>query len=138
MQEDALTHVVDVDRPPARFSTDLALGVHEGWTVTHVALQLAYFLGFSDVVLIGLDHRYSFEGRPNEARTLQGADTNHFSDRYFGYGQTWDNPDLERSEESYRAALEAFRRDGRRVRDATVDGACTVFPKADHREIFTV
>lgn len=133
--EDALTYAVNTDSAE-RFSTDLARGMHEGWTVTHAALQVAYHLGFADVVLIGLDHRYSYQGKPNEARVMEGADPNHFTDCYFGYGQTWDNPDLARSEESYRAALAAFREDGRQIRDATVDGACTVFPKADYKEVF--
>jgi hypothetical protein len=133
--EDALTYAVNTDSAE-RFSTDLARGMHEGWTVTHAALQVAYHLGFADVILIGLDHRYSYQGKPNETRVMQGADPNHFTDRYFGYGQTWDNPDLERSEESYRAALAAFRQDGRLVQDATVDGACMVFPKADYRQVF--
>ena len=136
LQEDALTHIVPTDAPPARFSTNLASGLHEGWTVTHAALQVAYHLGFSDVVLIGLDHRYAYQGAPNEAQVMQGADRNHFDDSYFGYGQSWDNPDLAQSEASYRAALDAFDRDGRRVRDATVEGACTVFPKVDHRRVF--
>jgi hypothetical protein len=134
--EDALTYVVDTENAAQRFCTNLASGMHEGWTVTHAALQVAYHLGFSDVVLIGLDHRYSYQGRPNEERVMDGADANHFSERYFGYGQSWDNPDLERSEESYRAALAAFQQDGRQVRDATLDGACTVFPKADYRQLF--
>lgn len=135
LDEDAFTYAVNTDSAE-RFSTDLSHGMHEGWTVTHAALQVAYHLGFTDVVLIGLDHRYNYQGKPNEARVMEGADPNHFSDRYFGYGQTWDNPDLERSEESYRAALAAFRRDGRQVRDATVGGACMVFPKVDYKEFF--
>lgn len=134
--EDALTHVVDTDGPPARFSTDLALGMHEGWTVTHAALQVAYHLGFAEVVLIGLDHRYRYSGAPNAESVMQNADPNHFSGDYFGHGQAWDNPDLERSEESYRAARAAFERDGRRILDATVGGACPVFDKVDHRRHF--
>jgi len=136
LEENALTHLVDTDNPPARFSTDLSRGMHEGWTVTHAALQAAYHLGFAEVVLIGMDHRYDFEGKPNEERRMTGADPNHFSEHYFGHGQTWDNPDLQQSETSYRSALEAFQRDGRRVLDATLDGACTIFPKADHRQLF--
>jgi hypothetical protein len=135
LTEDALTHLVDTDHPPGRFSTDLCQGMHEGWTVTHAALQVAYHLGFSEVVIVGLDHRYEFEGRPNEARVLQGADRNHFSEAYFGFGQAWDNPDLLRSEESYHAARQAFEADGRRIIDATPDGACPVFAKADLRQV---
>ena len=133
--EDALTHVIDTDHPPARFCTDLALGMHEGWTVTHAALQVAYYLGFVEVVLIGLDHRYQFTGQPNAASVLKGADPNHFSPDYFGGGQAWDNPDLARSEESYRAARLAFEADGRRIVDATVGGACSVFEKADFGKV---
>lgn len=136
LRPSALTHLVDTARPPARFSTDISLGMHEGWTVTHAALQVAYHLGYADVVLIGLDHRYRFDGLPNESHVLEGPDPNHFSEQYFGFGQRWDNPDLAESEVSYRAALEAFAADGRRVRDATVDGACTVFPKVDFNSLF--
>ncbi len=128
---DGLTHLVETDPPPARFSTDLAHGLHEGWTVTYAALQVAYYLGFSSVVLIGLDHRYVFDGRPNEARTMRGPDPNHFSGQYFGDGQDWDNPDLVRSEESYRIALQVFHDAGRTIVDATPDGACPVFPHVD-------
>ena len=136
--EDALTYLVETGSPPDRFSSDLAAGMHEGWTVTHAALQVAYHLGFADVVLIGLDHRYVYDGPSNQAQTMQGADPNHFSQGYFGYGQRWDTPDLVQSEISYRAALCAYHRAGRELRDATLDGACDVFPKADYRRLFLV
>jgi hypothetical protein len=66
---------------------------------------------------------------------MEGPDPNHFSHAYFGFGQSWDNPDLARSEESYRIALAEFRKDGRSVVDATVNGACTVFPKANWPQV---
>lgn len=136
LAEDALTYIIDTEHPPARFSRDLALGMHEGWTVTYAALQVAYHLGFADVVLVGLDHRYRFDGEPNEARRLEGPDPNHFAPDYFGHGQAWDNPDLVRSEESYRIALQEFRREGRSIVDATPGGACNVFPKVDFDRLF--
>jgi hypothetical protein len=136
VEEDALTHIVATDHPPARFSTDLALGIHEGWTVTHAALQVAYHLGYAEVALIGLDHRYQYSGPPNAENVLNGADPNHFSADYFGHGQAWDNPDLARSEESYRAAREQFERVGRRIVDATPGGSCPVFDKVDYRAYF--
>jgi hypothetical protein len=119
--------------PPGRFCQDITEGVHEGWTVTYVALQNAYYLGFFEVLLVGLDHSFVFEGEPNETRRLDGHDANHFSSDYFGGGQLWHNPDLGKSEESYRIAREQFERAERRILDATVDGACTVFEKIDYR-----
>lgn len=145
MCDDALTHVVqthaynldDTGTPVPGFCKNIAEeGVHEGWTVTHVALQLAYFLGFKEVYLIGLDHRFSFDGAPNEAQTMLGPDPNHFSGGYFGGGQDWDTPDLYHSEQSYKLARRVFEEDGRRIFDATVDGACHTFEKVDYRKVF--
>lgn len=121
--------------PPTVFSRDIAQGVREGGTVTHVALQIAHYMGFAEVVIIGMDHRYDFIGKPHQAQVLTGPDTNHFSPDYFS-GQTWMNPDLARSETSYAAARKAFEADGRRIIDATLDGACTVFEKAGYRTVF--
>ncbi len=133
--ENALTYHIETGNPPARFCHDISQGVHEGWTVTYAALQVAYHLGFKEVVIIGMDHRYEYTGAPNEARRLEGTDPNHFSPDYFA-GQIWDNPDLENSEESYRIARAEFDKDGRRIIDATLDGACTIFERADYRKVF--
>lgn len=138
LPEDALTYHIDTSNPPYRFCRDVTAGIHEGWTVTYAGLQIAYFLGFREVVLIGLDHRYRYYGTPNQASVLYGSDPNHFCCNYFGHGQEWDNPDLTQSEESYRIARRCFERDGRRIIDATVDGACSVFDKVDYQEFFHV
>lgn len=134
--EDGLTYHITTTPAPARFCHDICQGVHEGWTVTYAALQVAYYLGFREVILIGMDHRYEYTGEPNQTQQLDGPDPNHFSPDYFGNGQPWDNPDLARSEESYRIARTEFEKDGRRIIDATVDGACMIFEKADYKDLF--
>ena len=145
--EDALTYLVPthafkLDSNGERhsvFCDDIATqGMYEGWTVTFAALQIAYFLGFSEVVIIGLDHRFDFEGDPNDRQVLQGEDKNHFDPNYFGGGQSWDTPDLRNSESSYRVARDFFEANGRKIVDATVDGACHVFQKVDYRETFSL
>ena len=136
MPEGALTYHLETLEPYARFCHDMTKGVHEGWTVTYAALQVVFFLGFDEVVIIGMDHRYRYEGAPNEARRMDGEDPNHFVPSYFGGGQDWDNPDLGRSEESYRIARAEFEKAGKRIIDATVNGACTVFEKADYKKLF--
>ena len=65
----------------------------------------------------------------------RGWEKSRIRSEYFA-GAQWDNPDLARSEESYRIAREAFEEDGRRIIDATVNGACEVFEKQDYRELF--
>lgn len=121
----------------ARFATDLRGRIWEGATVTNVALQAAYYLGFQEVVLIGVDHNFTgAQGKPNTTVVSTGDDPNHFSPAYFGKGFRWQLPDLEVSEQGYHLAREAFERDGRRVLDATVGGKLTVFPKVDYNSLF--
>lgn len=128
--------VIFVRRAPSlTFSEDLASGAWEGATVTYMAMQVAYHLGFQDVVLIGVDHRFASTGPPNELVTSQGADPNHFDPNYFGAGVKWQLPDLEMSERAYRLANERFVADGRSIVDATVRGNLTVFRKVDFESV---
>ena len=121
---------------PETFSTDLTGRVFEGGTVTYVGLQLAYHMGFQQVVLIGVDHDYSTTGPPNSTVVSQGEDHNHFDPGYFGKGFKWQLPDLEASERSYMLAKQAFEQDGRSIVDATVGGKLTIFPKVDYDSLF--
>jgi len=119
-----------------RFSTKATGRLWEGATVTYIALQLAYYFGFNEVVLIGVDHSFATKGKPNETVVSQGDDPNHFNPAYFGKGFRWQLPDLETSEMAYRMAKAAFEKDGRRVLDATVGGKLTVFPKVKYDRLF--
>ena len=136
IRENALTHHINTVGMGDRFSTDIARGAHEGWTVTHVALQIAYYMGFTQVVIIGLDHAFEQDGVANERVVRVGPDVNHFHPKYFADGQEWDNPDLPESEISFAVAHDVFRRGGREIVDASLDGHCTIFPKKHYREIF--
>ncbi len=119
-----------------RFHEDLKdLTWHEGWTVTYCAMQVAYHLGFEEVILVGVDHYFKDSGEPNKAVTATGEDANHFHPNYFGKGVVWQYPDLERSEESYTVAKQVFERDGRRILDATVGGHLQIFPKVDFDQV---
>jgi hypothetical protein len=118
------------------FSTDVRGRVWEGATVTNVTLQLAFHMGFQQVILIGVDHNYSTTGKPNTTITSQGNDPNHFSPAYFGKGFRWQLPDLETSEVGYAMARDAYRKAGREVLDATIGGMLTIFPKVDYNTLF--
>lgn len=110
-----------------RFDGTLSKEICEGYTVTYVAMQIAFYMGFSRIFLIGVDHNYNFSGKPNEENLLDGEDTNHFDPGYFG-NEKWHNPDLEASELSYHLAKFYFNRDDRQIYDATIDGKLKIFP----------
>lgn len=121
---------------PENFSPDAAGRIFEGFTVTYVALQLAFFMGFDEAILIGVDHNFTTKGTPNTTITSNGDDPNHFAPGYFGKGFRWQLPDLEGSERAYRMARKAYSEAGRRIVDATVGGKLTVFPKVDYRSLY--
>jgi hypothetical protein len=119
-----------------RFARDARGRLWEGATVTYVALQLAFHLGFQQVVLVGVDHQFTTQGDANKTVVSEGDDPNHFSPGYFGRGFRWQLPDLATSETAYRLARDAFRKAGREVVDATVGGHLQVFPKVDYTALF--
>ena len=120
----------------AKFAADVSGRVWEGATVTYVAMQLAFFMGFKQVILIGVDHSFQSKGSPNTTVVSQGDDRDHFDPAYFGKGFRWQLPDLETSEQAYRLARKAYEKAGREILDATIGGQLTVFPKIDYHSLF--
>jgi hypothetical protein len=104
--------------------------VYEGYTVTFVSLQLAFWMGFKTVLLVGVDHRYAYDGKPNKETVMTGDDPNHFDPEYFK-GARWNNPDLFMSEQAYGLAEIAYRQHGRKVINLTAGSDLNVFEKQE-------
>ena len=116
-----------------RFSTNAAQRAYCGQSVTIVNLQLAYWFGYSRIVLIGMDFSYQI---PDDAErngniiVSRSDDPNHFHPDYFGAGKTWKDPKLDRVLVNYRLAGEVFAADGREIINSTVGGKLDLFPRA--------
>ena len=119
-----------------KFSYDMTGRVWEGATVTNVALQLAFYMGFEKVILIGVDHNFTDKGQANKTVVSTGDDPNHFDSRYFGKGFRWQLPDLDTSEIGYKKARDAYQKAGREIVDATIGGKLTIFPKVNYNSLF--
>lgn len=122
------------ERP--RFSKDFASIAYCGQSVTYLNLQLAYYLGFTEVYLIGMDFSYQIRktDRKAEGITLISGDDdiNHFHPDYFGKGKKWHDPKLENVAKSYVLAKEIFERDGRKIYNATIGGELEIFERRDY------
>lgn len=118
------------------FSTDIRNRIWESATVTYVALQIAFYMGFQEVILIGVDHNFETKGKANTTIVSQGDDPNHFHPEYFGKGFRWQLPDLEKSEIGYRMAKSTFEKSGRKILDATIGGKLTIFDKINYDDCF--
>ncbi|MFN2264151.1 MAG: 6-hydroxymethylpterin diphosphokinase MptE-like protein [Anaerolineales bacterium] len=119
-----------------KFAYDASGRIWEGATVTYVALQLAFYMGFRQVILIGVDHSFNTKGKPNTTIVSEGDDPDHFDSNYFGKGFRWQLPDLDTSEVAYQMAREAYNNSDREILDATIDGKLTIFPKVEYQSLF--
>ena len=116
------------------FYPDITEPIFQGGTVTYVAMQIAFFLGFKNVYLIGCDHSFAQKGKANELQTMEGDDVNHFDPNYFK-GKKWQLADLDTSEISYFMAKLFYEKHGRKIVDATVDGKLDIFDKEPFEEV---
>lgn len=118
-------HPAGVYRTVAR---DCSLSIVSGYTVTVVALQLAFHMGFSNVALVGCDHSFAEKGASNATVTGGEKDVNHFDPNYFA-GVPWQLPDLYGSEFYYNRCRETFEAFGRRIYNCTIDGKLEIFER---------
>lgn len=54
-----LDHDINVEYPRTRFSHDINALVYDGYTITYSIMQIACYMGFKQIVLIGVDCDYS-------------------------------------------------------------------------------
>lgn len=119
------------------FSYDLAFrGFGTGRSVTYLAMQLAYYMGFTEVYLIGKDHSYNTTEKTGTAIKSTGKEENHFITGYYKPGMKWFSPDFATEEFAYALAREAFEKNGKIIKDATVNGKLQVFEKIDFYSLF--
>lgn len=122
-----------------RFSTNFASRAYCGQSVTYINLQLAYFMGFAEVYLIGMDFSYHIPEsaiRDGDLITSTEDDPNHFNGAYFGAGKTWKDPKLDRVLQNYKSAKRLFEADGRRILNATAGGKLELFDRVDFNATF--
>lgn len=112
-----------------QFSKEPLKLLYEGFSVTYVCLQLAYWMGFKTVLLVGVDHKYASNGGANVL--MSAPMDNHFSENYYQPGEVWNNPDLIRSAKAFELAKDAFSkaRPRRKIVNLTPETGLDVFPK---------
>ena len=111
------------------FSTNSIYSVNQGATVTYVALQLAYFFGFTKVALIGCDHNFQTKGPDHKLVKAEKEDANHFDPRYFSAGMPWQLPSITESEESYMKAKRFYSMHHRQIFNCTSGGFLELYPR---------
>ena len=125
------------------FSKDAAAVTYTGCTVTFTCLQLAYYLGFDEIFLVGVDADYKIPETARIGETygtsvidMDSDDPNHFHPDYFGKGKRWHDPQTEKMIEAYTEAKKVVEASGRRIINSTVGGKLEVFPRRAFSHVF--
>lgn len=116
------------------FSDDITYGVYMGWNIVYdLMIQIAAYMGFSEMYLLGVDHQLS--DRPME-------DGNHFVDNYFSEEEKrvvqFDQYafDMNSKTLGYKMAELYSRKKGFRIYNATRGGALEVFERVEFDSLF--
>lgn len=119
------------DRPPA-FSRDFSCGAYVGGNVMYTCIQLAAYLGCSEVYLYGVDNSFSYKGQ-----------NNHFSAGYLSNenGDEYVTASVVEQEEretavSLAAARQYAKERGFRIYNATRGGRLEIFERVDFDTLF--
>lgn len=121
-----------------RFSTDFSRELFCGQTVTYLNMQIAFYLGFERVYLIGMDFDYQIPDshvRKGNHIISTTDDPNHFHKDYFGVGKTWKDPKLDRVAMNYRQAKLSYEAVGRKIFNATIGGKLEIFDRVDYETL---
>jgi FkbM family methyltransferase len=126
------------------FSTNAEVCTYTGCTVTISCLQLAYYLGFKEIYLIGVDCDYSIPKDVKETNEynvatldMKSDDPNHFDPNYFGKGYRWHDPQVDKMRVAYEEAHRVTQANGVTIYNATVGGKLEVFPRVDYYSLFS-
>ncbi len=114
--------------PPNGFAKDCSISITQGYTVTYVAMQLAFHMGFTNVALVGADHNFATKGPSNKTVLGGPVDHSHFDPKYFS-NVKWQLPDLFESEVSYHRANKIYEAHDRKIYNCTEGGKLEIFDR---------
>lgn len=138
------------DKPEEQhFSYDISKGVRASNTVVGVAIQIAQYMGFGPIYMIGCDLGYKVletveqkgddkfnMGVGFDLTSTKDDDPNHFDPRYFGKGRLWHAPNVKGMVEHHTYYRTAVERAGNKIYNATVGGELEAYERVNFDDLF--
>lgn len=122
-----------VFRRKPRFTPDLGKRLNEGGTITFFLLQIAVYMGFREIYMIGIDFSFSYGIGPDGKYFEDKSIKNHFFDE----GKKIDTmPNLQYNLWAYEAAKSYADKNDLKIYNATRGGKLEVFPRVDFDTLF--
>ena len=113
----------------AAFSIDITNGIYGGATVVYVVLQLAIYMGFKEIYIIGADCEYRGDGSENHNHFIQGYNDSKKATKPYKL-------DLEQIFKNYMNAKCYAEKHGINIYNATRGGKLEIFERVDFDSLF--
>lgn len=123
-------------RKEGKFSTNAAKCIYPGASVTTEMLQFAYYMGFKEIYLIGVDFSYAVNNPLNSRSYAYQGENNYFIKGYLKEGEVADMPDVTANLLAFIAAKETTEKNGCKIYNATRGGKLEVFDRVDLDKVF--
>ena len=119
-----------------RFSLNAAKGICPAASVTTEMIQFAYYMGFSEIYLIGVDFSYAVTQKVDSKSYAYQGENNYFIPGYLKPGEVADMPNVNANLLGFNAAKQAIEGQGRIIKNATRGGKLEVFERVNLDELF--
>lgn len=124
---------IQIIRKRPRFSPDLTKHLSEGGTVTFFLMQIAVYMGFKELYLIGCDFNFSYGIDINGNFFEDPSVKDHF--REYGDRQ-YTMPNLQYNYWAYQAAQRYAKKHGIKIFNATRGGKLEVYERVNFDSLF--
>ena len=131
------------------FVHDITKGVLDTGSTTGTAIQIAFYMGFNPIYLVGCDLEYELSETVNyENPSKFGSDTElyltstenddpgHFDKSYSGKSRQWYNHHSKITIESYMQCKEGIEKAGGKIFNATIGSELTIYEDVDFKSLF--
>ena len=119
----------------AEFSFDISDYLAQGFTVTYGLIQIARYMGFKEIYLLGIDHNYSLSVN-EKGIPVQNDNVKDYFEGAKASNKGLNLPRVVESTVAYMTADKVSRKNGFRVYNATRGGKLEAFERVDFDSIF--
>ncbi len=107
-----------------KFSQNADVNTFGGHAVLFFQLQVAFYMGISEAILLGVDFNYKLspptgETAPNGEVLVSEGEKNHFHSNYRERGEKWIKPEKHIQQQSFSLACKNYLNDGRTFLNAS-------------------
>lgn len=121
------------------FSEDISSYYYNGGTVTYTAIQVAVYMGFKEIYLIGVDNNYTFEKNKNGVKIKNDIENHFYKDRDDKKSaDLYATVDVDHLTQTFIRANEYAQQHNIKIYNSTRGGKLEVFPRVSLETILNV